>query len=278
MNDLAQVLPDQIDPVKLELVEKVALKEEQLDCPVTHKFGPGIYIREVFLPAGAFVIGHHHNKEHLNVMLKGRIKFFGDDDWIEMEAPQTFVSPAGRKVAYVYEDTIWQNIYATEETDTEKLEEMILTKSMTWEEHKKYNDLQLTYDKSEDFDDYYVAIREMGFDHETVRKISLNEDDQIPFPYGSYNVEIAKSKIEGRGLFTTADIKEGDVIAPARLKGMRTPAGRYINHSKNPNSYFFMDSVGDVFVVANKNLKGYRGGNLGDEITVDYRQILSLGV
>jgi hypothetical protein len=149
---------------------------------------------------------------------------------------------------------------------------------MTWEENKKYNDLQLTYDGSEDFNDYYEAIKEIGFDHDTVRKISLNEDDQIPFPYGAYNVEVSPSKIEGKGLFVTADFKEGDVIAPARLNGMRTPAGRYINHSKNPNSYFFMDSVGDVFVVANKNLRGYQGGNLGDEITVDYRQILSLGV
>lgn len=96
MTQLANVLPKEIDASKVEVLEGAALKEEQVDCPVTHKFGPGIYIREVFLPAGAFVIGHHHNSEHMNVMLTGRIKFFGENNkWVELEAPQTFVAPAG---------------------------------------------------------------------------------------------------------------------------------------------------------------------------------------
>ena len=32
-------------------LESAFLKEEQVDCPVTHHFGPGVYIREVLLPA-----------------------------------------------------------------------------------------------------------------------------------------------------------------------------------------------------------------------------------
>lgn len=277
MGELAEILPTQIEESKIQLLEQVMLQEDQVDCPVTHKFGPGIYIREVFLPAGAYVVGHHHNNEHLNIMLTGRLKFFGKDgEWEELEAPQTFTSPAGRKVAFVYEDTIWQNIYATDKKDGEEIENEILTKSITWEEAQKYNNLQLTFDHSEDFKDYYQAIKEFGLDHETVREISLNEDDQIDFPYGDYSVQVSKSTIEGKGLFATASFKEGDIIAPARLDNMRTPAGRFINHSKNPNAFFVSDNNNDIYVVAGKDIVGCKGGVLGEEITVDYRQVLNL--
>jgi len=277
MNQVANVLPNQVEASRLNLVEEAMLKEQQVDAPVTHKFGPGIYIREVFLPAGIYAIGHHHNHSHMNVMLTGRIKFFGgDNEWVELEAPQTFVAPEGRKVAFVFEDTIWQNIYATEETDVEKIEADILTKSMTFQEHQKYNNLQLTYDHAQDFEDYYKAISEYGLTHEQVREISLNEEDQIPFPYGNYQVQVAKSKIEGKGLFATSFFQEGDVIAPSRIGNMRTPAERYINHSKTPNAFFVRDDDGNVFAVAAKDISGYRGGVIGDEITVDYRQAMNL--
>jgi len=277
MNSLANPLPNEIALEKIELVEKAMLKERQVDCPVTHKFGPGIYIREVFLPAGIYAIGHYHLNEHMNVMLTGRIKFFGDDkEWVELEAPQTFVSPAGRKVAFVFEDTIWQNIYATEEKDAQKIEDEILIKSMTFQEHVDYNNLQLTYDHHEDFDDYYNAIAEIGYTHDEVKEISLNEDDQIAFPYGNYNVQVSNSKIEGKGLLATGNFEEGDVIAPVNIEGMRTPAGRYINHSKTPNAYFVRDAKSNIFAIAGTEIKGYFGGQIGEEITVDYRQAFSL--
>ena len=36
---------------------------------------------------------------------------------------------------YILKDMVWQNIYATDETDVEKLEAMFLDKSQTWQEH-----------------------------------------------------------------------------------------------------------------------------------------------
>jgi hypothetical protein len=277
MNQVVNPLPRELTPEKIEQVESCMLKEEQVDCPVTHKFGPGIYIREVFLPAGIYAIGHYHNHEHMNVMLKGRIKFFGSDgEWVELKAPQTFVAPAGRKVAFVHEDTIWQNIYATDKTDADEIEKEILTTSMTFEEHSRYNNLQLTYDHAEDFNDYYAAIKEFGLTHEQVLEVSLNESDQIPFPYGEYKVQVKESNIEGKGLFATSNFEEGDVIAPARLNKMRTPAARYVNHSKSPNAYFVRDDKENIFIVSSKNIGGCRGGKIGEEITVDYRQAMSL--
>jgi len=264
---------------KVQKLEKHFLKEKQADCPVTHHFAPNIYIREVRIPAGTFSIGHYQKTEHLNIMLAGRVTMVNEDgSHTELVAPQTFVAKAGRKIGYIHKDMIWQNVYATSETDIEKLEEMFLLKSMTWQDHQNSQKLLLTLDHSSDIADYYLAIAEFGFDHETVRKQTENTEDQILMPFGNYKVMVANSKIDGKGVFATGNFKEGEVIAPARLNGKRTPIGRYTNHSKNANGIMVLRDNKDIDLVAKKAINGCQGGNLGEEITIDYRQALSIAI
>ena len=195
-----QVITEQ----KVQELEKHFLKEKQADCPVVHRFAPNIYIREVFIPAGTFSIGHYQTTEHLNIMLKGRVTMVNEDgSHTELFAPQVFVSKAGRKIGYIHEDMIWQNVYSTNETDVEKLESMFLQKSMTWQDHQKSQQLLLTLDHSSDIADYYLAIAEFGFDHETVRKQTENLEDQIAMPFGNYKFMVANSRIDGKGVFAT---------------------------------------------------------------------------
>jgi hypothetical protein len=77
-------------------------------------------------------------------------------------------------------------------------------------------------------------------------------------------------------MFSTAAIPINSIIAPMRLGGCRTPAGYLINHSKNPNAMAFKNDVGDMFLVSIRNIKGTPGGDLGEEITIDYRQIMKI--
>lgn len=264
---------------KVQRLEKHFLQEKQADCPVIHHFAPNIYIREVRIPAGTFSIGHYQKTEHLNIMLAGRVTMVNEDgSHTELVAPQTFVAKAGRKIGYIHEDMIWQNVYATNETDIEKLEEMFLQKSMTWQDHQNSQKLLLTLDHSSDIADYYLAIAEFGFDHETVRKQTEIIDDQIPMPFGNYKFMVANSRIDGKGVFATGNFKEGEVIAPARINGKRTPVGRYTNHSKNANGIMVLRDNNDIDLVAKKAINGCHGGNLGEEITIDYRQALSLAI
>lgn len=264
---------------KVQTLEKHFLNEKQADCPVTHIFAPNIYIRQVAIPAGTFSIGHYQTTEHLNIMLKGRVTMVNEDgSHSELVAPQTFVAKPGRKIGYIHEDMIWQNVYSTNETDVEKLEAMFLHKSITWQEHQKSQELLLTLDHSSDVADYYLAIAEYGFDHETVRRQTENLEDQIPMPFGDYKIMIADSKIDGKGVFATGNIEEGEVIAPARIDGKRTPVGRYTNHSKNINAIMVLRDNGNIDLVAKKAITGCQGGNLGQEITIDYRQAISLAI
>jgi hypothetical protein len=249
-----------------DAAEAVLLPSKQNPCSVIHRFGPHLYIREVHMPAGTFAIGHHQNFEHLNVFLKGRVLMFGPSGPQEMVAPMMFVGQPGRKKGLIIEDVVWQNIYATDETDIGKLEAMLLSKSESFEAYTPP-----PADHSADRADFDAMLKDLGVTAELVRQQSENMLDQIPFPSGSYKCRTALSDLHGTGLFATAMILPGEPIAPARVSGMRTPAGRYANHSANPNAVMVVDDRGDVALVAVRIILGCMGGQNGEEITIDYR-------
>lgn len=275
--DTLEHLPTVITEDKVQRLEKEMLKLEQADCPVVHIFAPNIYIRQVTIDAGVFSIGHYQKTEHLNIMLAGTVVMINEDGTkTTLTAPQTFVSKPGRKIGYIVEKMIWQNVYSTDETDIEKLEEMFLDKSITWQDHQKAERLLLSCNKSEDVADYYLAIAEYGFTHDVVRSQTEDLSDQVEMPFGNFKTIITDSSIDGKGVFATAPIEIDEVIAPARINGKRTPIGRYTNHSKNPNAVMVLKDNGDINLVATKQIQGSKGSNLGEEITVNYRQVLEL--
>jgi hypothetical protein len=103
-------------------------KLPQEDAPVTHRFAPGVYLREIAMPADSIVIGRVHRTRHFNVLLSGAcLIVHADGTQEELRAPMTFISEAGvQKVLYILEDMRWQTIHPTEETDLAKLDEMLV--------------------------------------------------------------------------------------------------------------------------------------------------------
>lgn len=244
---------------------------EQADCPVTHHFGPNIYIREVRIKAGVFSIGHYQKTEHLNYMVKGKVLMLQEDGTTkEVSAPYLYTAKPGRKIGLILEDMVWWNIYSTSETNVEALEETYLDKgSLDYSEQKRLKQALAAPD------DYEQMLEDLGVTEEQVRKESENPEDQIPFPYGSLNVVVSNSPIEGMGLFATSDFKKGDLIVMGRIDGKRTPAGRYTNHSPYPNAKFVLIN-NDAALIALRDIKGCQGGELGEEITVNYREVRKL--
>ena len=127
---------------EIEKLEEAWLQVDQVECPLTHHFAPGVYLREIFMPQGAFVIGAEHKTEHLNIVLKGRVLVAIHDEVKAIEAPYTFISGPGiRKMLYIVEDTIWQTIHPTNEKDLQKLEDLLVVKSPTFEKFVKQKQL-----------------------------------------------------------------------------------------------------------------------------------------
>lgn len=252
-------------------VEQKMLSLPQADCELFHKFQPGYYIREVHLPKGAIVIGHHQNCDHLNVFISGKVLMLNLDGSTQvLEAPLTFVGQPGRKIGAILEDVVWQNVYPTNQTDVDLLEAQFLTKSAFSLEHAAHKFALECELKTEDRDDYCAAIKELGYTDEQVRIEVNNLEDQIDMPQADYKFVKSISPIHGDGIFATANIAAGSEIGPSRIGFYRTPLGRYVNHSKNPNSK--MVQKGDnFFLVSIENIVGAQGGQPGQEITVDYR-------
>lgn len=122
---------------QIELLEEKLLQIQQLDTPVTHHFAPGVYVREIFMPAGAFIIGHEHKTEHFNVVLSGKASVLCDGKVIDITAPYIFVSKPGvRKMLFIKEDVRWATIHPSEETDLEKLEPLLIHKSAAFTAHQ----------------------------------------------------------------------------------------------------------------------------------------------
>lgn len=109
---------------KVLALEAEIAKLPQVDCPVRHHFAPGIYAREMTIPAGVVATGAVHRTEHMTILSKGRVHITTDDGMHEFVAPATFVSKAGiKRAAYAVEEVVITTIHPTPTTDLDKLVE-----------------------------------------------------------------------------------------------------------------------------------------------------------
>jgi hypothetical protein len=262
--------------IDLDKLEGVGLLVPNMSAPVVHHFGPGIYMREVRLDPGV-VVGRAHKEAHQNIMLAGCLSLLTENGWQLIRAPFTSTGKPGRKVAIVHEPTVWINIYATTLTDIDVIEAQMFDDSQYMVE---WRDAVMRFASARaqpDRDDYAEFVASSPWTADEVRALSERTDDQMPMPAPwSGMVKVCDSPIEGRGLFSLVPVAAGDVVAPARLGGRRTEAGRYINHSKTPNAVMVPNDKGDVIVVALRDIAGCHGGDTGEEITVDYRQAVNV--
>jgi hypothetical protein len=81
-----------------------------------HWFAPGIYARELTIPAGTWLTGKIHRGAHLNIISAGRISVLTEHGVKTLEAPCTLVSDAGiKRAGYAHTDTVWTCIHANPE-------------------------------------------------------------------------------------------------------------------------------------------------------------------
>jgi len=248
---------------RVKQLQDAMLTLPQADCPVKHLFMPGIYMREVTLPAGATCVGHHQKYNHINILVKGRVTVLSADGSLtELKAPLTFIGHPGKKCGYVHEEVIWINVHNIDCTDVETIEDILYDKSEAPQYAKQI---------AGDGTDYNQLLIELNTtDDQITQEMVVAEPGMLPMPYGIFKVKVSDSPIHGKGVFATSDIVAGEIIAPATQGGKRTPIARYTNHSDKPNAEM-QSANGDYFLVALRDIKGCRGGMDGEELTTDYR-------
>ena len=107
----------------------------QVECPVIHRFSPGCYLREIFMPANTVVIGKIHATEHFNIVISGsavvtHLNDKGEFVRVNLKAGDTFISQAHvQKIVEVIEDCTWQTIHVTDKTDLDEIEKDVIIES-----------------------------------------------------------------------------------------------------------------------------------------------------
>jgi len=122
---------------KVNIIEAEMFKQPQLTLDVKHYFCPGIYARELFIPAGTLLTGKIHKHEHLNIMSQGELSVLVGDKIERIKAPFTTISSPGiKRIAFAHLDTVWTTIHHTNVTDIDRIELELVCD--TDEEFKKF--------------------------------------------------------------------------------------------------------------------------------------------
>jgi hypothetical protein len=250
-------------PAAVLRLERDLLKMPQADIKTTHSFPPGQYIRSVTIPPWTVLTGAEHLTDYTVRLEKGTIAVNTDDGMAILEAPLEFHAKAGcKRVGRVFEhEVVWTDIYDNPDNcrDLAVLEARLYDLSASeLGETRAVHRIDL-YRR-----DYTLFLAQMGMTQEQMGAIVQIEEDLIDMPPG-FAVELRPSAIHGTGLFATAPIDAGHPICPGRLGGCRTTAGRFINHSPEPNTTSHMHTNGDIWAVALHAIQE------NEEITIDYR-------
>ena len=106
------------------------LDDGQIDFPVEHELLDGMYLRKLFIPKGSILVGKIHKKSCMNIVASGDISVMTETGTKRIKAGYTLCSLAGiQKVGYAHEDTVFINVFRTDETEIDKIEAEIACES-----------------------------------------------------------------------------------------------------------------------------------------------------
>lgn len=117
---------DAIDVLEAALLERF----RRIECPLNHTFLPGVYIREIFMPANSKVTSKIHKERHAYFVLKGSAEVWIDGvGWQLIKAPHYGITePGTRRVLKILEDTFWITIHSNPDNgeNLDEIEERII--------------------------------------------------------------------------------------------------------------------------------------------------------
>jgi hypothetical protein len=106
------------------------LKMPPRECPLIHRFTPGMYIREIFMPKDTILTTLLHLTTHPFFVLQGDVSvYYNGIPTQRYKAPYTGITEAGtRRMLLTHEDTIWTTCHVTDLTDPDEIIESITSR------------------------------------------------------------------------------------------------------------------------------------------------------
>lgn len=101
----------------------------EIDLGVVHNFSDGLYAKQMVIPKGYVVGTHAHKYSHLSILAKGKVIVKTDKAETEYTAPACLeIKENVHHAIEALEDTVWFCVHATDETDIEKIDEVLINK------------------------------------------------------------------------------------------------------------------------------------------------------
>ena len=98
-----------------------------IEPEIRHHFGGGVYAKETIIPANKWLVQHAHKFDHLSVLAQGSVELIVDGTVTVVNAPACLTIKAGKHHGVKsLTDVIWYCIHATECTDEDEVDEVII--------------------------------------------------------------------------------------------------------------------------------------------------------
>jgi quercetin dioxygenase-like cupin family protein len=98
------------------------------EVPVTHRFAPGCYAREMLLPKGVMAISKIHKTEHFFVVLSGKLSVWDAENGVQQVSAGHIgiTKPGTRRIGFAHEDCRWVTFHPTDKLDVDDIEAEII--------------------------------------------------------------------------------------------------------------------------------------------------------
>ena len=94
---------------------------------INHHFSAGVYTKETLIPAGHVLVQHKHKFSHLSILASGSIELMVDGERKIIHAPACLTIEADKHHGVKsLTDVVWYCIHATECTDLDEVDEVLI--------------------------------------------------------------------------------------------------------------------------------------------------------
>lgn len=124
MSEIVKPISERLDELEVAMLQDYPA----IDCPLDHRFTPGMYSRTIFMQEDAVIVSRIHNTTHQFVLSAGTVAIkVNDGDWEIFSAPYIGITkPGTRRTLCCIEDCLFTTFHPTDITPEDDSQEAIL--------------------------------------------------------------------------------------------------------------------------------------------------------
>lgn len=113
---------------RVDAVHRFCATLPPAEMPVTNRWTPGLYAREIFMPKGSLVVSKIHKTEHPFVVISGHAAVWDAANGVQQlrGGHVGITQPGTRRVLFIHEDCRWITFHPTAKLDVAEIEAEII--------------------------------------------------------------------------------------------------------------------------------------------------------